>query len=353
MPRLRSRRSDWSGNNDAHRFGLGVITVPEAAQSPIRAIGRRVGVAIAVICAATAVVYIDRDGYSHASETPLTLLDCVYYVTVSMSTTGYGDIAPITPGARAVNVFVLTPLRVLFLVVLIGTTLEVLTERSRKAWRIQRWRQHLRDHVVIVGFGTAGRNAARALVDADVATTDIVVVDDDLTALEAAESFGVVSVRGRATQRDVLRLAGTEHARAVIVCAPRDDTAVLITLTARQLNPSARIVSALRDTDNAALLRRSGADTVVTSSATAGRLLGMATRTPHVVDAIGDLLTPVTGSSLAERRVHPIEVGRSPRAVADVVIAVIRDTTLYRTADLDTLLSTDKLLIVRSSPPNK
>ncbi|AFR51075.1 potassium channel family protein [Gordonia sp. KTR9] len=348
----RSRLTRRSGVDDAEGLGIGIITVPDHAPSPIRAIGRRLGIAVVIICTATGVVYLDRDGYSHAGDTPLTVLDCFYYVTVSLSTTGYGDIAPITPGARAVNVFLVTPLRVLFLVVLIGTTLEVLTERSRQAWRIQRWRQNLHNHVVIVGFGTKGRNAARALVDAEVPRTGIVVVDDDPAALEAAAAFGVVTVRGQATQRDVLSLAKTEHARAVIVGAHRDDTAVLITLTARQLNPTARIVCAVRDTDNAALLRRSGADTVVTSSATAGRLLGMATRTPRVVDAIEDLLTPVTGLSIAERLVDPTEIGQPPRAVADVVIGVLRDDTLYRATDLDALGSTDRLLVVRSSLPD-
>ena len=58
-------------------------------------------------------------------------LDCLYYATVSLSTTGYGDITPVTPSARLVNVLVITPLRVAFLIVLIGTTVETLTTRSR------------------------------------------------------------------------------------------------------------------------------------------------------------------------------------------------------------------------------
>ena len=50
-----------------------------------------------------------------------------YYATVSLSTTGYGDITPVSPGARLVNILVVTPLRILFLLILIGTTLEALT----------------------------------------------------------------------------------------------------------------------------------------------------------------------------------------------------------------------------------
>ncbi len=329
---------------------MGVVTVPTRSRGPARAIGGRVAIAMAVLCAAVAVVYVDRDSYTDSDGTPLSLLDCFYYVTVSLSTTGYGDIAPATPGARAINVLVITPLRVLFLIVLIGTTLEALTERSRKAWRIQRWRQHLHNHYVIAGFGTKGHNAARALLEAGVPTSAMVVVDDEPSALEAAEAFGVVTVRGDAARTEILRLANTESARAVIVSVHRDEAAVLITLTARQLNPTARIVSAVRRLENAALLRRSGANSVVTSSATAGRLLGMATGTPHVVDAIEDLLTPVSGQSLIQREVHPTEIGCRPHALADVVIAVLRDGILHRAGDFDAELdSTDAIIVVRPS----
>lgn len=344
---VRMLRSRWRESGEY--LGLGVVTVPERAQNPLRAIGRRVTIACVVICVAALVVYLDRDGYTDSTDAPLTLLDCFYYVTVSLSTTGYGDIAPITAEARAINVFVITPLRVLFLVVLIGTTLEVLTERSRQALRIQRWRQQLRDHHVIVGFGTKGRSAARALLDAGVDRSQIVVVDSEPVPLEAAETLGVVAVRGDATRREVLALAKVDDARAILIGAHHDATAVLMTLTARQLNPDAKIVTAARDSDNAALLRRSGADSVVVSAATAGRLMGIATRTPHVVDVIEDLLSPATGLSITERIVTPAEIGSEPQALPGAVIGVVRDGTLYRTHELPgALRSTDKLITAHS-----
>lgn len=46
---------------------------------------------------------------------------------------------PVSDGARLTNIFVITPLRVLLLIILVGTTLEVLTERSREEWRLNRW----------------------------------------------------------------------------------------------------------------------------------------------------------------------------------------------------------------------
>ena len=80
---------------------------------------------------------------------------------MSLSTTGYGDITPVTPSARLVNVLVITPLRVAFLIVLIGTTVETLTTQSRQALKIQRWRSKVRNHTIVVGYGTKGRTRGR------------------------------------------------------------------------------------------------------------------------------------------------------------------------------------------------
>ena len=88
---------------------------------------------------------------------------------MSLSTTGYGDITPFTPSARLINVLVITPLRVAFLIVLIGTTVETLTTQSRQALKIQRWRRNVRNHTIVVGYGTKGRTAVAAMIGDDVA----------------------------------------------------------------------------------------------------------------------------------------------------------------------------------------
>lgn len=332
---------------------VGVITMPTDTVSPINAIVRRVIGAIVALSVAVLLVYLDRDGYKDSGGGPLSLLDCIYYATVSLSTTGYGDITPVTEQARLVNVLVITPLRVLFLIVLVGTTLEVLTDRSTQAFKIQRWRSKVRDHVVVVGYGTKGRSAAQALVADGADPGHIVVVDTDPVVLEAASRRGLVTVNGSGTRSDVLRVAGVPRARSIVVAASRDDTAVLVTLTARELAPKAQIVAAIREAENIHLLRQSGADSVVVSSETAGRLLGMATTTPKVVDMVEDLLTPDAGLAISEREVEAGEVGGSPRHLDDIVLGVVRDGALFRVdaPEADAIERGDRLLYVRKVTP--
>jgi voltage-gated potassium channel len=276
--------------------------MPAIRVSPRWAILRRVLLALVILLVMVGVVYLDRGGYRDGNGDGMSVLDCFYYATVSLSTTGYGDITPASASARLVNVVLITPLRVLFLIVLIGTTLEVLTERSRQASRIQKWRRKVRDHVVVVGFGTKGRSAVNALLaEEGTEPNQVVVVDTDRVALDAASARGLITVHGPATRADVLRVAGAQRARAVVIAPNRDDTAVLVTLTALELAPRAHILASVREAENVHLLKQSGADQVVVSSETAGRLLGIATRTPRVVDMVEDLLTPAAGLALSER----------------------------------------------------
>ncbi|MBI3692690.1 MAG: NAD-binding protein [Mycolicibacterium aromaticivorans] len=327
------------------------LHIPEKFVSPGRRIARRLVYALTALFLAVFIVYLDRDGYRDVRDSPLTFLDCLYYATVSLSTTGYGDITPYTETARLVNVLVITPLRVAFLIVLVGTTVETLTTASRQALKIQRWRNSVRNHTVVIGYGTKGRTAVAAMIGDGVAPADIVVVDTDQTSLDRANAAGLVTVRGDANKSDVLRLAGAQHANSIIVATNSDPTAVLVTLTARELAPKAKIIAAVREAENQHLLRQSGADSVVVSSETAGRLLGIATTTPSVVEMIEDLLTPDAGFAIAEREVEHKEVGGSPRHLPDIVLGVVRDGKLLRVddPDVDALETTDRLLYVRAT----
>ena len=328
-----------------------VLRIPEPFVSPTQRIIRRVIYATAALFAAVMIVYLDRDGYRDVQDNAMSFLDCLYYATVSLSTTGYGDITPFTPGARLVNVLVITPLRIAFLIVLIGTTVETLTTQSRQALKIQRWRSRVRNHTIVVGYGTKGRTAVAAMVGDEIAPADIVVVDEDPAALKRAKSAGLVTVRGSATDSEVLRLASAQHAKAIIVATNRDDAAVLVTLTARELAPNAKIIAAVREAENQHLLEQSGADSTVVTSETAGRLLGIAVQTPSVVEMMEDLLTPDAGFAIAEREVETKEVGGSPRHNPDIVLGVVRGGELVRVDDpaVDALELGDRLLYIRSA----
>lgn len=240
--------------------------------------------ALGILVLSAVIVYLGRNGYRDSSGQPVGWLTAFYYATVTLSTTGYGDVVPVSNSARLVNTLVVTPLRVLFLLVLVGTTLEVLTERTRNEWRQERWRSKVRDHTVVIGYGTKGSSA------------------------------------------------------------------VLTTLTVRRLTRRAVIVASVREAENAALLRESGASSVVTSSDTAGQLLGVATISPKVSQVVQDLLSYGDGLELLERPAEAQDVDKDPGAVKEPVLAVIRGSRTMRYDDvaIGTIQLTDRLVVVRS-----
>src|SRR5262245_33902272 len=306
--------------------------------------------ATAILVFTVLLVWVGREGYvdSNTGE-PIDLVDAFYYSTVTLSTTGYGDIAPVTNEARLVNAFVITPLRILFLVLLIGTTLEVLATQGRQMFRESRWRKHMDKHVVIVGYGTKGRSAVETLVNTVIQRESIVVVDKGGAAVSDAHADSLAVVTGDATRSGVLQRAGVEQASQVIITTDRDDSNVLSTLTVRQLNPDAYIVASVREHENAQLMRQSGANSVITSSDAVGRLLGLSSLSPTLGTVMEDLLTYGEGLEVAERDLLVSEVGQQPRSLPDQVIAVVRDENVYRYFDpvVTQLARGDRLIVVR------
>ena len=329
----------------------GRVRLPAINRSPWWELTRRVLLAFAILGFTVALVWFDRDGYGDSSDGEVDLVDAIYYTTVTLSTTGYGDIAPVSSGARLVNAFVITPLRIGFLVLLIGTTIEVLANQGREMFRVARWRKHMDAHVVVIGYGTKGRSAVETLVNNGFNKESIVVVDPSSTALGDAHADGLAVVTGDATRREVLRRAGVARAKQVIITTDRDDSAVLTTLTVRQLNEHAKVIVSVRENDNVPLVRQSGADAVITSSESVGRLLGLSTVSPALGGVLEDLLTYGDGLEVAERPVLPREIGKEPQKLLDKVIAVIRDDQVFRYFDpsVTQLARGDRLVVVRPS----
>jgi voltage-gated potassium channel len=350
-PPLQRPPKDSSGSKVGSR-----LLFANSKLSPVRNIAARLLLAFGAILVTALLVFFEKDCYADRGVTgTVTLLDSLYYATVSLSTTGYGDIVPVCDSSRLANILIITPLRFLFLIVLVGTTVEVLTQRTRQEWRINRWRKHVENHTVIVGFGVKGRSAARTIVDSGVNASTIVVVTNDHHAAEEAARLGYVGVVGDARREEILKDAEIERAARIIIAVDADDACVLVTLTVRRLAPQATIVVAARESVNADILRQSGANIVIPTAESAGHLMALSLISPVAGEIMEDLLDDTRGLNISERDITREELGMMPsqlEVAGQLVLAVVRGGQVTRFDEqLDALQLGDRLVVIASMRP--
>ena len=291
--------------------------------------------------------WFDRDGLRDNSDGSITFLDVVYFTVITVTTVGYGDIVPVTDGARAFDTFVVTPIRIFVFLIFLGSAYSFMLRQGLERWRMGLVQRRLKDHTILCGFGATGEAAVAELLARGTSCDAIVVIDRAAARLRAAEGLGLATVEGDATHNAVLESAGVGTARSVIVATGRDDTAVLVMLSVRRLAPDVRISGAIAEVENETLARDAGANVIVNPISFGGQLLAGSTTGPHLADFIAELVTGGGSADLHERAVGADEVGRAPAAVTTGrVVRIYRGDRSLRPAEVDALAAGDQLIEV-------
>jgi voltage-gated potassium channel len=313
---------------------------------------RRFVFAGAVFFAVLAVLWLDRDGLRDHHDGQISFGDVVYFTFVTITTVGYGDIVPVTDRARLIDALLVTPARLIFIMIFVGTAYELVIQRWVESFRMERLQANLRDHVVICGFGAAGQMAARELLARGTAPAHIVVIDAADGPLEDAADLGLTGLRGDAARADVLEDAAVARARGVIVCAGEDPLNALISLAVRRQAPGTRLVVAAEGLDTKPIMQQSGANAVVSAPTLGGYVLADALESPGVADLLVDILSASGDVEWREVDVTQEQVGKPPQHLRHcVVIAVRRGAALLWPwqAAAHSLAAGDRLVVVRET----
>jgi voltage-gated potassium channel len=285
---------------------------------------------IGLLLLAIIVHWLERDGLKDSYDGVVSFLDVVYFTMISITTTGYGDIVPVSNQARMFDAFIVTPIRIFFVLIFIGTAYTFVFRRTWDKWRMAKIQASLTGHIVVAGYGTSGSEAVDELIARGTPAAEIVVIDRSTEALERAESLGCAIVEADATRDKTLQAVRVGAARAMIVTSGGDDTSILITLTARHLAPDLPISIAVRNEDNELLARQAGATTVINPVSFAGLLLAGSTQGLHISDYIADLASSSGRVKLSERVVTGEECGKPLAALArGIGVRIYRDGKPY------------------------
>lgn len=283
--------------------------------NPWTQVAFRMVLLFALLAFIVTVHWIERDSFKDSYDDHISFSDIIYFTMISATTTGYGDIVPVTDRARLFDALVVTPIRIFFILILAGTAYTFVIKRTWNRWLMRVIQKNLRDHIILAGHGISNGKALEELLARGVDPRKILVIDPRQEAIDRAMECGVAVLLGDASRGEILAAAHVDRASALLVSAGRDDSAILIVLTARKRAPGLKISVTIRISDNEDIAHQAGADTVVNPVSFAGLLLASSLQGPHRAEYIADLVSKEGNVMLRERVIEPHEVGYPPEQI--------------------------------------
>ncbi|RXG12256.1 voltage-gated potassium channel [Leeuwenhoekiella aestuarii] len=232
-----------------------------------------------------------------------TWTDAVYMTMITISTVGFGEVQPLNDTAK-----IFTVILILVSVVVLGYAISIITEyilsRSNfeliKQRSVQKKIDKLNNHVIIVGYGRNGKQAAQKLMTYH---KPFVIIELDEEVVHKFQSEKVNFVTGNANEDEILIKAGVERAATLISALPNDSDNLFVVLSARQINSKMKIISRASEETTYQKLKFAGANNVIMPDKIGGDHMASLVVVPDLLEFI-DHLQVATGGRVNVQQIN-------------------------------------------------
>lgn len=246
-------------------------------------------------------------GYKIIGGSQVTWLDCLYMTFITIASIGYGEIIDLSqsPGGRVftmcialVGIGVVTYL----MATLTAFILEGDMNQAIRRRRMQKSIAALRRHYIICGIGRVGTNVAHEL---ETTGRPYVVIETNKEAIERyLERYpDALWTHADSGEDSALTEAGIAHCSGVFAVTGEDSKNLVITLSAKLLNPEARVVARCHEVNFIDKIRKVGADAIVSPDFTGGMRIASSMIRPQVVSFLDEMLRADNALRVEEVRI--------------------------------------------------
>lgn len=233
-------------------------------------------------------------GYKHFGGAEVSWLDSLYMTFLMVATIGYGagievfhhaDHEIFTMAIAFSGIGIMTYFFSSVTALVLASDFDTAMRRRRMEKIIKK----VRGHYIVCGYGRVGRNVASEL---DATHRHYIAIDEnhEMLEIQAEKHAGLLYLHGDAAEDDLLIEANIEHAKGVFAVTGDDSRNLMISLTAKQLNPNVRVVARCNEVRNTEKMRKAGADAIISPSFTGGMRIASAMIRPHVVSFLDEML---------------------------------------------------------------
>ena len=211
------------------------------------------------------------------------LLDSVYMTIISITTTGYREVYPLSQLGKMFTLLIII-LGVVTIAYAGGRLAQLFVEsylfRRRK---MVKQLSTLENHYIICGYGRMGKKICQELEENK---AKFVVIEKNPTEIENLRIKDYLFVEGDATDDDILTQAGIKKAKGMVAVLHTEAENVFTTLSSRALHPKIFIVARAVEEETESKLLKAGANRVVKPYEIGGHRMTQVLLRPGVVDFI-------------------------------------------------------------------